>query len=125
MVEGKRYNFLAAQIMAKTHEIIAGVGVDVGGKDEGPDPHELVEAALAACTVITVQMYANRKEWPLQSTDVKIYIESEGAKTEIVREVHFKGDLTDEQRSRLLDIANKCPIHRLLSSEVHITTKPV
>lgn len=69
-------------------------------------------------------MYANRKQWPLESTDVKVHIISENKEgTVISRDVSFKGDLTQEQRDQLLVIANKCPIHKLLSGPVQIHTQ--
>ncbi|MNL62914.1 OsmC-like protein [compost metagenome] len=80
---------------------------------------------MTACTIITVQMYANRKQWKLESTDVKVKVESEGAKSVLSREITFRGELSDEEKDRLLDIANKCPIHRLLTSEVTINTSEI
>lgn len=126
MVQGRRYNELAAKIVAGHFEITAGVSPENGGGDEGPSPHEILEAALAACTVITVQMYANRKGWKLESTDVKITIDSE-SKTEskISRQLTFKGELDDEQKKRLFEIAEKCPIHNLLESHITITSTMV
>ncbi|QDK38132.1 OsmC family protein [Bdellovibrio sp. NC01] len=126
MVQGKRYNDLAAKIVAGHFEITAGVTQEKGGGDEGPSPHEILEAALAACTIITVQMYANRKGWKLESTDVKITIDSE-SKTEskISRELTFKGELDAEQKQRLFEIAEKCPIHNLLESHITITSTMV
>ena len=115
-----------------TFDITTGkftVKVDVpetlGGKDQAPDPHRYLEVALAGCTAITVQMYAKRRNIPLEYTDVKIKILSEGAKNEILREVHFVGDLTEEQKTTLLSIAEKCPIHKLLSAGALITTKVI
>ena len=125
MVEGRRANQLAAEIKVRNHTILAGVAEKLGGNDEGFDPHEILEAALTACTIITVQMYANRKQWKLESTDVKVKVESEGAKSVISREVTFRGELSDEEKDRLLDIANKCPIHRLLTSEITINTSEI
>lgn len=124
MITGNRKNILAAEIQVRNHTLISGVSAELGGKDEGPDPHELLQAALAGCTIITVQMYANRKQWPLESIDVKIKILSENKEgTVISRDVSFKGDLTQEQRDQLLVIANKCPIHRLLTGNVQIQTQ--
>lgn len=126
MITGNRKNTLAAEIQARNHTLISGVSAELGGKDEGPDPHELLQAALAGCTIITVQMYANRKQWPLESTDVKISILSENKEgTVISRDVSFKGNLTQEQRDQLLVIADKCPIHRLLTGSVKIQTQMV
>jgi putative redox protein len=94
----------------------------LGGQDEAPDPHELLESALAACTILTAQLYANRKGLPLESTEATVRVVSEGAETRIAREVHFTGELDETQRARLLEIVNKCPIHRLLESRIVIET---
>jgi putative redox protein len=114
---------LAAEILAKKHTFLSGVATSLGGADEGPDPHELLEAALAACTIITVQMYANRKGWNLHSTDVTVHVDSEGKQSKIIRAVSFQGDLNAEQKQRLEEIADKCPIHNLLQSQITIETK--
>jgi len=124
MVNGSRKDNLSAVLEIRKHEIISDLAEKLGGKDEGPDPHEILEAALAACTVITVQMYAQRKQWGLESTDVLVRIDSEGKEgNRITRDVKFVGDLTDDQRSRLLEIANKCPIHNFLTTKTEIETR--
>jgi len=104
-------------------------------RDAGPNPYELLIAALGACTGTTLRMYANRKRRPLgevrvQLMDGKVHAEDclgcemkEGSVDQIQREIVFMGDLTDEQRQRLLDIANKCPVHRTLASEIRIETQ--
>ena len=126
MVQGRRFSNLGAKIVANHFEITAGTPVDKGGDDEGPSPHEILEAALSACTIITAQMYANRKQWKLESTEVKVEILSESKEeTKISRQVTFNGDLNDEQRTRLADIIERCPIHLILESHISIDTKVV
>lgn len=121
MVEGKRLGNLGASIRAGHFEVVSGVRPDKGGADEGPDPHELLESALAACTIITLQMYAERKKWPLETTNVSIKIESETAEGAVlVRDIALTGPLTEDQRSRLFEIANKCPVHLLLERKIEI-----
>ena len=123
MILGQRFKDLAAKFQIRSHELIAGVAQATGGGDEGPNPHELLQASLAACTVITVQMFANRKQWKLDSADVYVQIDSEDKTgSQITRRITLRGDLTDEQRTRLLEIAEKCPIHNLLSRPTVIAT---
>jgi putative redox protein len=122
MVTAKLKEGLVAEVTARQHHWISGVAEKLGGHDEGADPHELVEAALAACTVLTVQLYANRKGWPLESADVTVKIVSEGPQTQISREISYRGPLEEAQKARLTDIASRCPIHKLLESQVTVST---
>jgi putative redox protein len=122
MITAKRNGKLGAVSTVRDHQVVSGITKQSGGDDEGMSPHELLETALASCTIITVQMYANRKAWPLESTDVVVTTDSEGANSHLTREITFKGNLDEEQRARLLEIANKCPIHKLLTSNIEIET---
>lgn len=98
-----------------------------GGTNLGPDPYEFILAGLATCTAATVRMYADRKGWSLErlDLDLSLWVEKkEGTQvTHIQREIQFFGDLDQDQTQRLLDIAEKCPVHRLLTHEVKIVTK--
>jgi uncharacterized OsmC-like protein len=123
------------KISVGSHVLQADEQGDSGGNDSGPNPYELLLAALGACTSMTVRMYAERKQWPLKSVEVrlahsKIYAEEcatcdtkEGMLDRIEREIALFGDLSDEQRHRLLEIAERCPVHRTLVSEVKISTR--
>ncbi len=106
-----------------SHSITADVSQKLGGGGSALNPHELLEASLGACTTITVMMYAKRKQWPLTDvvTTVKILSEN-GEVNEISRKIELKGDLTDVHRERLLEIANKCPMHNFLQKKSHIET---
>lgn len=106
------------------HEIIADEPKNVGGENLGMMPTELLIAALAACTSATLRMYADRKEWPLEdvNTDIKL-IENKYEDARIIRTIDMTGDLDDKQRDRLLQIANKCPVHKMLKNGLDIETK--
>lgn len=122
MITAKRNGILSAVSTARDHQVVSGMTKQNGGEDEGMNPHELLEAALASCTIITVQMYANRKAWPLESTDVVVTTDSEGVDSHLTRQITFKGNLDEQQIAKLLVIANKCPIHKLLESNIKIET---
>lgn len=125
MITGKKINKLAVEMNTRNHSLISGLTENLGGNDEGINPHELLEAALAACTILTVQMYAAKKGIALESTKALVKIVSEGSETRISRELTFQGDLKPEEKTKLTEIAEKCPIHRLLQSQVIIETSVV
>lgn len=95
-----------------------------GGKDLGFSPTELLASALAACTSATVKMYANRKGWDLQELKLKIELkrDEENNKTFISRTLEVIGNLDESQRKRLVHIANSCPVHKILTNPIEITT---
>ncbi|MGY3038433.1 putative redox protein [Rhodanobacter sp. TND4EL1] len=100
--------------------------IEDGGANNGPAPHRLLLSALGACTAITLQMYAARKQWPLRRVGVDLQFNPEGAPAsgnDITRVITLQGDLSDEQRARLLQIANACPIHKVLTGEVRINSQ--
>ena len=105
------------------HALRADEPADLGGADTGPAPDELVLAALAACTSITVRMVAARKQWPLEGIDVTVeYTVRERDRNELVRRITLRGPLDDAQRARLLQVAEACPVHRLLTGAVTVTS---
>ena len=96
-----------------------------GGKDTGFSPKELLAAALSACTSATVRMYADKKEWELQEIKLEIDLErdEDQNKTVINRKIEFIGDLDEAQRTRLLRVAESCPVHKILSNPIEIHTR--
>ena len=112
------------EIKSATHSIISDEPESVGGMDLGFTPDELLASSLAACTSITLRMYANRKGWALTDIKVEINLDNHPAeqKTVITRSIQLIGNLDEEQKTRLLYIADKCPIHKILTNPIEITT---
>ncbi len=123
------------EIAARNHAILVDEPKKYKGKDAGMTPYELLLASLGSCTAITLRMYADRKEWDLR--EVKVHLEhfkqhakdcnscskSDNKIDKFVREIKLKGNLTEEQKQRLLQIANRCPVHRTLENTIKIETK--
>jgi len=107
-----------------TNNITADEPVSNGGADTGFSPSELLISALGACTCITLRMYADRKTWPLLTVDVDITFERDQERnvSNIHRQISLTGDLSEEQKSRLLKIADQCYVHKILSNPIHITS---
>ena len=116
------------------HKLVTDEPVEAGGDDAGPDPYTLILAALGSCISMTVTLYAKRKNWPLEQVVVRLRQgrihaadcqdcknATEGYVHRIERSVTFAGDLSEEQRSRLQEIAHKCPVHKTLTSEIVIS----
>lgn len=91
---------------------------NVGGSNLGPKPTELLLSALASCKLITVQMYASRKEWPLEDIEIELTILEKGSPTVVEKKIRFKGELSDDQKERLLDISGRCPVAKMLSNSI-------
>ena len=110
------------------HAWSADVGKTLGSEDAAPSPHDLLDSALAACTALTLELYIRRRNLPV--TDLRVEIDrSEGKGDQgqiqyaLTRKLHIEGTVTDAERAHLLDIANKCPIHRLLEGEISVATQ--
>ncbi|MFT5367771.1 MAG: putative OsmC-like protein/alpha/beta superfamily hydrolase [Candidatus Latescibacterota bacterium] len=122
------------EITINGHKIIADEPQEMGGTDQGPTPYDLLLASLGSCTAITLRMYADRKNWPLENIDISLTHTKQHAQDceecetktgqidHITREINLTGSLDEEQRARLLEIADRCPVHRSLHNEVVVKT---
>jgi putative redox protein len=125
----------AQEISAGSHYLKADEPVASGGTDTGPSPYDLLLAALGACTSMTISLFARRRGWPLEAVTVRlrhsrVHAEDcadcetkEGKLDRIEREIGLRGELGEEQRRQLLAIADKCPVHRTLTSEIWIDSR--
>lgn len=109
-------------IHIRQFDLVADEPADLDGDDAGPKPTELLLGSLGACKAITLKMYAGRKGWALERVDVELTEGKEGDRPQIQAALYLEGDLSDEQKQRLLIIADKCPIHKMLSASVDIHT---
>ena len=122
---------------AKTNQqtITIDESKEVGGDGKGPDPYDLLLSALGGCTAMTIMMYARRKGWPVEGIQVKLNHEKihaqdcdecdtqEGKLDQITKTIFLRGDLTQEQKERLLEIADRCPVNRTLTTECRVRGK--
>lgn len=124
---------LRTDVTAGTHAFVADEPASAGGTDRGPAPFDLLLAALAACTSMTVRLYARRKAWPLERVTTRVQRhparrradggeQADAEKDRITRDLTLTGPLSGEQRARLLEIAERCPVHRALEAGASITT---
>jgi len=133
-VHGRAAGF-AQEIVVGPHRLTGDEPASAGGTDTGPNPYDFLLAALGSCVSMTVAMYARRKRWPLDAVTVRLRHSkihaadceqcetTTGLLDHIDCDVELTGGLSDEQHVRLLEIANKCPVHRTLTSEIHIQTR--
>lgn len=128
-------NDFTTQMVAGRHSFTADEPESFGGNDFGPTPYDLLSSGLAACTVMTIQMYARRKEWDIPTIECHVNydkqhaIDCENCEDDVAkidtftREIKFTGNLTEKQTQRILQIADKCPVHKTLHSETQVITK--
>jgi uncharacterized OsmC-like protein len=125
---------LRTQVTANAHALVADEPVSAGGADIGPTPNDYLLVALGSCTAMTLRMYADRKGWPLESVTVRLSHQKvhagdcaecetkDGRIDRIGLDIELEGPLDEPQRRRLLEIAERCPVHRTLESEVMMET---
>ncbi len=131
-VSVKYINNLQVGIVAREHKLIADEPKEKGGDDLGPTAEEYLLGALGSCTAITLLLYARRKNMPLESVEVELSLKKEhnpaaaevGEKRnlleKITREIYVKGNLSEEQKVRLLEIAQRCPVHKTITSKPQV-----
>jgi putative redox protein len=127
----------AQKVQIGPHHLEADEPVSLGGTDTGPSPYDLLMASLGTCTSMTIGLYARKNRWPLENITIslrhsKIYAvdcdtceTKEGRLDRIERDIHLTGSLTDQQRAKLMAIADRCPVHQTLTSEINIKTRGV
>jgi putative redox protein len=135
VVRGVGAGVFTTEVEIGRHRLAADEPIADGGADTGPSPYQLLLAALGSCTAMTLRLYAQRHGWPLEEVTVvlshdRIYAEDcadcdtrDGRLDRVSREITMAGDLTADQRATLLRIADRCPIHRTLTSEIVIETR--
>jgi putative redox protein len=134
VVDGSVKGF-AQQMTVGGHRLLGDEPIAEGGTDIGPSPYDFLLAALGSCTSMTIALYARRKQWPLEAVRVRLRHTrihaadcedceaKQGMLDRIERDIELKGPLEEKQRGRLVEIANKCPVHRTLTSEISIQTR--
>jgi putative redox protein len=118
--------FFQTQLEARTHRWLADEPLDDGGSDQGATPYEMLLGALGACTAITIRMYAKHKGIELRRADVQLELvppTSDQPETQIKRTIFLEGDYDESVRQRLLQVANRCPVHKVLTHPIHIETE--
>ena len=111
------------ELLTNEHHLIADEAEEVGGKNMGPTPGEFLMVSLASCTAITLRMYADRKRWSVEKIRVEVTSDKIDKTTVLTRHVYLEGTLDDDQRARLLQIANACPVHKVLTNPIEIKTE--
>lgn len=115
----------AQDVEVAGHHLRADEGVEKGGEDTGAAPHELLLAALGTCTAMTLKAYAQRKGWPVRDVQVRLTGTTGDGGLVITKQVTIDGDLDADQRQRMMEIADKCPVHRSLSNPITIKSTEV
>jgi putative redox protein len=110
------------EIITDTHSFLSDEPIDNGGKDLAPSPADFLRTSLASCTAITLRMYANRKKFEIENIEVKVGLERLEGKTIFHRKIILTGSVDEAQRKRMLQIADACPVHKILENPIEILT---
>lgn len=121
-IETTNYKTAIATGHQRHHKLTADEGPELGGKDAGPAPYDLLTSALGACTVITLRMYAERKNWSVTAVHADVHFSRDGDKQRIDRVLTIEGRIDDEQRKRMADIAERTPVTLTLKGGLEIRT---
>lgn len=133
----ERNHVFSQTVRSDSHEWVADEPTAIGGNNSGPDPYEHLLAALGTCTSMTLRMYANRKQWPLDNVVVQLqhgrshgedcqHCDADHQQVDVItRQIQIDGELSDEQRTRLLEIADRCPVHKTLHNKIVVETSGV
>ena len=113
----------ACSVTNGSHEIVVDEPIELGGTHMGFAPKGLLMASLASCVAITLRMYADRKKWPVEKIEVEVNVDTENGELVFFEEIICTGELTDEQKSRLEDIASKCPVSKILTVGHEVRSK--
>jgi uncharacterized OsmC-like protein len=134
VVEGPATGF-RTKVDVGGHQLVVDEPIPVGGSDQGPSPYEMLLAGLGACTAMTLRIYADRRKWPLERARVtlqhhKVHVQDcidcdrKAAKMDVVdRIITLEGDLNEEQRAKLMEIAERCPVHQTLQNKIQVNTR--
>ncbi len=109
-------------VKTSRHHLYVDEPVELGSADIGPSPFEYLAAALGGCTTITLRMYSDRKKWPVDHIAVNIKMQRRDKVQFFIRELTITGDLDESQRARLVEIADKCPVHKVLTAGAGVET---
>jgi putative redox protein len=113
----------SSTINYQTGSFISDQSIDIGGQNLGSSPMHLMASSLASCTAITLKMYCERHQWLFEDVQVNVALEFVESNVKFIRSIVFNGIISDEYLNRLLNIANKCPVHKLLAGTIEINSK--
>jgi putative redox protein len=124
LIETTEGGLFQSRVTTEDTSFIIDEPVEMGGLASGPNPYDLLAAALGGCTAMTMKLYANRKQWPLEHVKVRVMHERDGlnGRDKFTRQIELTGQLDDEQKERLLAVSLKCPVHKTISSGADIET---